>query len=75
MTTFDNQQLTPYSYKENQWIGYDNVQSIQAKTKYAKSMNLAGVMVWAMNGDDHSNVCGGGNYPLLSAINAALYRG
>lgn len=58
--------------KSKQWVGYDNVKSIKAKVNYAKKNNLAGVMMWSIDYDDHKNACGGGKFPLLKAIRDAL---
>lgn len=69
---FDDQQKNPYSYNGNQWIGYDNTQSVQIKSEYAISKNLGGIMVWAIDYEDHKNICGGGAYPLLNTINRVL---
>lgn len=71
-TVYDNQQQSPYSYKADQWVGYDNVQSITAKSQYAVSRGLGGVMMWAIDQDDLHNVCGGGSTPLLNAINSVI---
>lgn len=56
-----------YANKDLQWVGYDNVNTIAAKAKYAKEKGLGGIMFWAADLDDFSNQCGGGAYPLTSA--------
>lgn len=71
-TVYDDSQVCPYSYSGDQWVGYDNVQSITAKTQYAVSKGLAGVMMWAIDNDDLNNVCGGGALPLLAAVNSVI---
>lgn len=71
-TVWDNVQMNPFSYKGNQWIGYDNIASIAEKVGYAITHNLGGVMVWSVESDDTKNTCGGGRYPLLTAINSLI---
>lgn len=69
---WDDTQKVPYAYGGNQWVGYDDVKSIKLKVKVAKKLNLGGVMMWSIEQDDVRNVCGGGEYPLLSAIHETL---
>ncbi|GAB0090565.1 Glyco_hydro_18 domain-containing protein [Sergentomyia squamirostris] len=71
-TIFDNDQKVPYSYKGNQWIGYDNKESVKLKTEYAISRGLGGVMIYSLEQDDIRGFCGGGTYPLMSTIKTAL---
>ncbi|KYB26651.1 acidic mammalian chitinase [Tribolium castaneum] len=68
---WDDEQQVPYIYSEKEWISYDNPKSIAVKVQYAKSRNLGGVMLYAVNDDDKSAICGEKN-PLLSAIKANL---
>ncbi|XP_044265663.1 chitinase-3-like protein 1 [Tribolium madens] len=70
-TVWDDEQKTPYMYKGTQWVGYDNPKSIAIKVQYAKSMNLAGVMIWSIETDDFNGLSGT-KYQILNAINAAL---
>ncbi|XP_037825720.1 acidic mammalian chitinase-like [Lucilia sericata] len=58
----------PFIYNSNQWIGYDNVQSLELKVKFANSLDLAGVMIWSIETDDFRGNCGV-KYPLLKAVN------
>lgn len=37
-----------------------------------KQNGFAGVMVWALDLDDFSNMCGQGKYPLMNTINQEL---
>lgn len=46
---YDYEQQSPYAFKGNQWIGFDNPQSIRAKSEYAVSKNLAGVMMYGLS--------------------------
>jgi len=41
------------------------------KGNMAKSKGLGGVMVYALEMDDFSNLCGGGKNPLLTALKSA----
>ncbi|KAI4468381.1 chitinase [Holotrichia oblita] len=55
---WDGEQQVPYAYKGNQWVGYDNAQSIALKTEYAKFYGLGGIMVWSVETDDFNGYCG-----------------
>ncbi|CAH1365834.1 unnamed protein product [Tenebrio molitor] len=70
-TVWDDQQKTPYMYKGNQWVGFDNPRSIGVKVEYAKSLNLGGVMIWSIETDDFKGI-GGTKFPILKAISQAL---
>jgi chitinase len=70
-TVWDDQQKTPYMYKGNQWVGFDNPRSIGVKVEYAKSLNLGGVMIWSIETDDFKGI-GGTKFPILKAIRQAL---
>ncbi|XP_060545784.1 chitinase-3-like protein 1 [Pantherophis guttatus] len=69
------EQSVPYSYKGNQWVGYEDETSVQIKVQYAKNNNLGGVMVWTLDQDDFSGTfCKNRNYPLLAAIKKELNK-
>nr|XP_037268022.1 chitinase-3-like protein 1 isoform X2 [Rhipicephalus microplus] len=70
--TRDPRVVAPVAVKGNLWIGYDDAQSLTAKVLFARSLGLAGAMVWSIETDDFSGTCGGAKNPLLRAIRDAL---
>ncbi|XP_054569068.1 chitinase-3-like protein 1 [Eptesicus fuscus] len=67
-------QRVPYATKGNQWVGYDDRESVRTKVQYLKNRRLAGAMVWALDLDDFTGTFCGQNlkFPLTSAIKEAL---
>lgn len=65
---WDNVAEDPYGWKSNQWVGYDDTESITKKVELLNSLNLAGAMLWSIETDDFRGACGP-RYPLLTAIN------
>jgi len=62
-TVFDQENSAPYAFQGDQWIGYDNVESIQLKMDLVESRNLGGAMTWSIESDDFRGLCGE-TYPL-----------
>ncbi|XP_015117974.1 chitinase-3-like protein 1 [Diachasma alloeum] len=71
---FNMEHFVPYTTMGNQWVSYDNVKSIREKATLIKDLDLAGAMIWSVEGDDFGGVCGE-KYPLLKTINAVLRGG
>lgn len=73
VTVFHSVQRAPYTYIRDQWIGYDNVESLVIKVTYLKTGGYGGWMTWNLDLDDFSGAyCGAGPYPLHKALNQAL---
>ena len=71
--TMDQYHQAPYMVKGIKWISYDDELSVKKKTQFAYDQGLAGVMTWSIDTDDFTGVCNGHKFPLLRAINNALY--
>uniref|UniRef100_A0A5F4WA68 Chitinase-3-like protein 1 n=1 Tax=Callithrix jacchus TaxID=9483 RepID=A0A5F4WA68_CALJA len=67
-------QQVPYATKGNQWVGYDDQESVKSKVQYLKDRQLAGAMVWALDLDDfQGSFCGRDlRFPLINAVKDAL---
>ncbi|XP_069489169.1 chitotriosidase-1-like isoform X2 [Ambystoma mexicanum] len=70
------EQKVPYAYKGNQWVGYDDIQSITTKAQYLKASGFGGAMVWALDLDDFKgSICGQEVYPLIQALKREMSSG
>ena len=66
---FAEDQKIPFIYKDNVIIGYDDLESIEAKLNYLISRNLGGVTIWSLDYEDANGVaCSMGDYPLMNRI-------
>lgn len=65
----DPNHMAPYAYNDRQWVGYDDMESIAIKTRFASAMDLGGGMIWSIETDDFLGECHGVKYPLLKTIN------
>lgn len=68
---FDEVGKCPYAYYDNQWIGYEDEESIAIKMEYIRGQGYGGAMIWAIDMDDFQGVCGRKNV-LISAIHEKL---
>lgn len=71
---YDNSAKVPYAVQGNNWVSYDDAQSLTAKVKYALQFNISGIMLWSIETDDFLGTCGSDDYPLTRAVNIALGR-
>ncbi|RWS13140.1 chitinase 4-like protein [Dinothrombium tinctorium] len=69
---FDDIGKCPYAYYDDQWVGYEDEESMKIKMEYIKNNGFGGGMIWAIDLDDFRSVCGGEKHPLLKVIHASL---
>jgi len=66
-TVWDEEISATYAHGGDQWIGFDNEESIRYKVKLAKHYKLGGIMWWTLDDDDFKGNYCGSRYPLLTA--------
>ncbi|XP_063232762.1 probable chitinase 10 [Bacillus rossius redtenbacheri] len=64
----------PYAHFGDQWVGYEDVESIKEKARFIKNMGYGGATAWTIDLDDFSNQCCQEPYPLLRTLNRMLGR-
>lgn len=68
-TIVNNQHVAGvYAYKGDQWMSYETPRTMSVKRSYVKELQLGGLMVWSIDLDDVSYVCGSNPNVLMDAL-------
>ncbi|CAL8319257.1 unnamed protein product [Merluccius merluccius] len=69
-----DEQMVPYATKGNEWVGFDNMKSIELKVQYLKKYKLSGAYIWALDLDDYTGeFCNQGKNPLIRHLRSVLH--
>lgn len=64
---FDNVGKCPYAYKGDQWVGYEDPESLAIKMSWLRENQYGGAMMWALDLDDYRGACGARD-PLFNTL-------
>lgn len=64
----------PYAMNHDQWVGYDDAESVANKAKYVMKSGFGGIAAWTIDLDDFVNTCCLEAFPLLRSINRVFGR-
>ncbi|XP_067863873.1 acidic mammalian chitinase-like [Heptranchias perlo] len=67
-----NDQQVPYAFKDNVWLGYDDLRSIDLKIKWLKTHGFGGILLWTIDLDDFTGHCKQEAYPVLRMLSNQL---
>jgi len=65
--------MGPYAHKEDQWVGFDDVDMAVEKAFYVAEEGLGGIMFWTIDNDDFRGKCGKTPYPLIESAKDAMF--
>uniref|UniRef100_A0A3Q3T4C4 Acidic mammalian chitinase n=1 Tax=Mastacembelus armatus TaxID=205130 RepID=A0A3Q3T4C4_9TELE len=66
-------QKVPYAITENQWVGFDDKNSLDIKVSYLKTNNIGGAFVWSLDLDDfRGEFCKQGKNPFINNLHNLL---
>lgn len=69
-----SQKSGPFAMLDDQWVGYEDYDSVAMKAKYVLDSGLGGIAAWTVDLDDFSNRCCSESFPLLKSINRVFNR-
>jgi len=76
VTVWDEERKVSYMHKGEQWVSYEDEQSLEAKVNYANVEGLAGLAINNLAYDDFAGRCNSSNrFPLVRLVKEKLETG
>ncbi|XP_014223099.1 chitinase-3-like protein 2 isoform X1 [Trichogramma pretiosum] len=73
LKVFLNDSHVPYSYKNSEWISYDDITSVKQKALWIKANQFKGAMIYKLNTDDWNSTCSPNHgFPLTNTVKKIL---
>ncbi|XP_050505517.1 uncharacterized protein LOC114338870 isoform X3 [Diabrotica virgifera virgifera] len=69
---WDDETKTPYLYNGTYWIGYNDPIAIWIKGDYVKKNQFGGAVIYSIDGDDNTRLCGGDKFVLLKHLHGGM---
>ena len=65
---FDLVSKVPYLFHGDEWITYDDIESVMIKSQFIADNGFGGAMTFPLNNDDYNAKCNSKAFPLQNAI-------
>ncbi|VDD87424.1 unnamed protein product [Enterobius vermicularis] len=74
---FNEEQEVPYFINGDEWMSYDDVESVRIKAEWARNEGFGGGFVWTLDFDDFNGQCPGNShpYPLTRTMGSVFSNG
>lgn len=66
------EKIGTYAFFKDQWVTFEDIDTLKIKIKYVKGKNLGGVMLKTLDMDDFKGKCGCGKFPILNILSKEL---
>ncbi|XP_015601593.1 chitinase-3-like protein 2 isoform X2 [Cephus cinctus] len=73
-TIFEHESRVPYTYKNDEWISYDDILSVKYKIEWILKSGFKGAMIFSLNTDDWYGSCADNTTFPLTRITSSILK-